>query len=166
MAELVHHSLAFAPQTTTSAASLIPPGYRPDLYVSDLFKERPLVNLASQGTISNAAPFTVPKFSSVTTGSATHVEGTNPSDGSLAFTTGTVTPQAISGRIVLTRELVDSANPAIDQNRLRGDAGVLRPADRDDPLHAPQRRVGFRRHDHGGLRSFGGAGRHRGRRHR
>jgi HK97 family phage prohead protease len=115
MAEVVHHSLHFAPQTTTSAASLIPPGYRPDLYVSDLFRERPLVSLASQGTIANATPFTVPKFTSVTTGSATHVEGTNPSDGALAFAPQVVTPQAISGRIVLTREIVDSSNPAIDQ---------------------------------------------------
>lgn len=115
MADLVHHTLNFAPQTTSTAAQIIPPGYRPDLYVSDLFRERPLVGLASQGTISNATPFTVPKFSSVTTGSATHVEGTNPSDGSLAFTPLTVTPQAISGRIVLSREIVDSSNPAIDQ---------------------------------------------------
>ena len=114
MAEVVH-SLQFAPQTTTTAASLIPPGYRPDLYVSDLFRQRPLVSLASQGTISNATPFTVPKFTSVTTGSATHVEGTNPSDGSLAFAPQVVTPQAVSGRIVLTREIVDSSNPAIDQ---------------------------------------------------
>jgi HK97 family phage prohead protease len=115
MAEVVHHGLHFAPQTTTTAAALIPPGYRPDLYVSDLFRERPLVSLASQGTIANATPFTVPKFTSVTTGSATHVEGTNPSDGSLAFAPQVVTPQAISGRIVLTREIVDSSNPAIDQ---------------------------------------------------
>ncbi len=115
MAEVVHHTLNFAPQTTSTASSIIPPGYRPDLYVSDLFRERPLVGLASQGTIANATPFTVPKFSSVTTGSATHVEGTNPSDGSLAFTPQVVTPQAISGRIVLSREIVDSSNPAIDQ---------------------------------------------------
>jgi HK97 family phage prohead protease len=115
MAEVVHHAVNFAPQTTTTAASIIPPGYRPDLYVSDLFRQRPLVSLASQGTIANATPFTVPKFSSVTTGSATHVEGTNPSDGALAFTPQVVTPQAISGRIVLTREIVDSSNPAIDQ---------------------------------------------------
>jgi HK97 family phage prohead protease len=115
MAEVVHHAVNFAPQTTTTAASLIPPGYRPDLYVSDLFKQRPLVSLASQGTIANASPFTVPKFVSVTGGSATHVEGTNPSDGALAFTPQVVTPQAISGRIVLTREIVDSSNPAIDQ---------------------------------------------------
>ena len=115
MAELVHHSLNFAPQTTSTASQIVPPGYRPDLYVSDLFRERPYVNAMSQGTISNATPFTVPVFSSVTTGSATHVEGTNPSDGALAFTTRTVTPQAISGRIVLSREIVDSSNPAIDQ---------------------------------------------------
>lgn len=115
VAEIVHSQLAFAPQTTSSASSVIPPGYRPDLYVGDLFSERPLVGLASQGTISNATPFTVPTFTSVTTGSADHVEGTNPADGSLAFGTKTVTPGAVSGRIVLTRELVDSANPAIDQ---------------------------------------------------
>jgi HK97 family phage prohead protease/HK97 family phage major capsid protein len=115
VAALVKTSIAFAPQTTSTAAQVVPPGYRPDLYVADLFRERPLVNLVSNGTINNAAPFTVPTFTSVTTGSATHVEGTNPSDGSLAFGTKTVTPQAISGRIVLSRELVDSANPAIDQ---------------------------------------------------
>jgi HK97 family phage prohead protease len=115
MAKVVNSMVSFAPQTTSTASQVIPPGYRPDLYVADLFRERPLVGLASQGTIQNATPFTVPVFSSVTTGSATHVEGTNPSDGSLGFTTKTVSPQAISGRLVLSRELVDSANPAIDQ---------------------------------------------------
>jgi HK97 family phage prohead protease len=108
-------SLSFAPQTTTSASNIIPPGYRPELYVPQLQQERPIVSSASQGVISNAAPFTVPVFGSSTSVSADHVEGTNPSDGSVAFATKTVTPQAISGRLVLTRELVDSSNPAIDQ---------------------------------------------------
>ena len=108
-------TLNFAPQTTTSASQIIPPGYRPELYVPQLQQQRPMVGAASQGTIGNATPFTVPTFTSVTTGSADHVEGTNPSDGSLAFGTKTVTPQAISGRLVLTREIVDSSNPAIDQ---------------------------------------------------
>ncbi len=107
--------LEFSPQTTSTASQVIPPGYRPDLYVADLFRERPFVNAASRGTIPNATPFTVPVFSSVTGGSADHVEGTNPSDGSLGFTTKTVTPGAVSGRLVLSRELVDSSNPAIDQ---------------------------------------------------
>jgi len=112
-------TLDFSPQTTSTASQVIPPGYRPDLYVADLFRERPFVNAASRGTIPNATPFTVPVFSSVTTGSADHVEGTNPSDGSLAFATKTVTPGAISGRLVLSRELVDSSNPAIDQIALQ-----------------------------------------------
>ena len=110
-----NYSLDFTPQSTSTASQVIPPGYRPELYVPQLQQQRPFVSASSQGLLSNATPFTVPTFTSVTTGSATHVEGTNPSDGSLAFGTKTVTPQAISGRLVLTREIVDSSNPAIDQ---------------------------------------------------
>ncbi len=105
----------FAPQSTSTASQVIPPGYRPDLYVSELMRGRPLVNACSRGSIANATPFTVPVFSTSTGVTADHVEGTNPSDGSLTFATKTVTPQAVSGRLVLTREIVDSSNPAIDQ---------------------------------------------------
>jgi len=116
VATLVNQNmLSFAPQTTTTASQVIPPGYRPELYVPMLQQERPFVSAASNGTIANATPFTVPTFTSVTTGSADHVEGTNPSDGSLAFGTKTVTPQAVSGRLVLSREVIDASNPAIDQ---------------------------------------------------
>ena len=120
VAKLVQgNMLSFAPQTTTTASQVIPPGYRPELYVPQLQQERPMVSAASQGTIPNATPFTVPTFTSVTTGSADHVEGTNPSDGSLSFGTKTVTPQAISGRLVLSREVIDASNPAIDQIALQ-----------------------------------------------
>ncbi|NIJ10620.1 HK97 family phage prohead protease [Saccharomonospora amisosensis] len=105
----------FAPQSTTSASQIIPPGYRPDLYVPELTRGRPLVGLCSRGMISNATPFLVPTFGSVTGATADHVEGTNPADGSLTFGEVTVTPGAISGRLTLTREIVDSSNPAIDQ---------------------------------------------------
>lgn len=107
--------LGFTPQSTTTGANIIPPGYRPDLYVNMLNQGRPLVNAASRGTLENATPFTVPVFTSFTSATADHVEGTNPSDGSMAFGVKTVTPQAISGRLTLTREIVDSSNPAIDQ---------------------------------------------------
>jgi len=107
-------SLQFAPQSTSTASQIIPPGYRPELYVPDVTKGRPMVSLASRGSIPNATPFTVPVFGSVTGATADHVEGTNPSDGSVAFATKTVTPQAVSGRLTLTREIVDSSNPAID----------------------------------------------------
>lgn len=105
----------FAPQTTGTASEIIPPGYRPDLYVPELMQGRPLVQLCSRGTIANATPFLVPQFGSSTGATADHVEGTNPTDGTLAFNEATVTPGAISGRLTLTREIVDSSNPAIDQ---------------------------------------------------
>jgi len=118
MAKLAGHyaaTLRFAAQSTGTAPEIIPPGYRPDLYVPELMRGRPLVGLCSRGTISNATPFVVPKFGSSTNATADHVEGTNPTDGALAFATETVTPTAISGKMVLTREIVDSSNPAIDQ---------------------------------------------------
>lgn len=116
MAQLTNDGFVqFTPQSTSTASQIVPPGYRPDLYIPDFEKGRPIVALASRGPISNATPFTVPVFGSVTGASADHTEGTNPSDGSLTFATKTVTPQAISGRLTLTREIVDSSNPAIDQ---------------------------------------------------
>jgi hypothetical protein len=107
--------LSFGPTTTTSAAEVIPPGYRPDLFVPQLAQGRPFVNALSRGVIQNATPFVVPIFGSATGATADHVEGTPPSDGTLAFSTKTVTPGAISGLLKLTREIVDSSNPAIDQ---------------------------------------------------
>lgn len=109
----------FATVTTGTASQVIPPGYRPDLFVPMLAQGRPMTNALSQGTIANATPFVVPVFGSVTGATADHVEGTNPTDGSLSFTTKTVTPGAISGKLVLTREIVDSSNPAIDQIALQ-----------------------------------------------
>jgi len=115
MTEVIGSYLRFAPQTTSTASQIIPPGYRPDLYVAELTRGRPMISGTSRGSLSDATPFTVPTFTSSTTASADHVEGTNPSDGSIALGLRTVTPQGISGRMVVTRELVDSSNPAIDQ---------------------------------------------------
>lgn len=105
----------FATVTTSSAAEVIPPGYRPDLFVPQLERGRPLVNATSRGTIANATPFVVPVFGSLTGGTGDHTEGSAPTEGTLDFGTKTVTPGAISGKLKLTREIVDSANPAIDQ---------------------------------------------------
>lgn len=105
----------FTTLTTTSASQVIPPGYRPDLFVPLLAQDRPLVNATSRGTIANATPFVVPVFGSMTGLTGTHAEGSAPPEGTITFTTKTVTPGAISGKLPLTREIVDSANPAIDQ---------------------------------------------------
>lgn len=104
----------FATVNRTVGANVIPPGYRPELYQPQLFQGRPLMSMVSQGTLTDATPFTLPTFTSATGASADHVEGTNPTDGTLVIGTRTVTPGAISGRFVVTREVVDAANPAID----------------------------------------------------
>lgn len=107
--------LQFATVDTTSASEVIPPGYRPDLFVPQLEQGRPFVNSLSRGTIANATPFTVPTFGSLTGGTGDHTEGQPATEGTLTLGTKTVTPGAISGKLPLTREIVDSANPAIDQ---------------------------------------------------
>jgi len=106
--------LQFATGSTSNLAEAIPPGYRPDLFVPQLLQGRPLVDAVSKGALSDATPFTLPRFVSATDMAADHVEGTNPSDGALDLETVTVTPGAVSGLFKLTREIVDSSNPAVD----------------------------------------------------
>lgn len=114
--ELLRDSMAdpsFA-VTTGNASAVIPPGYRPELYVSQLLKGRPLTNAISRGTIGDATPFTVPRFVSSSGATADHVEGVNPSEGSLTVEPVVISPGGISGLYKITREMADSANPAID----------------------------------------------------
>ena len=108
-------SAEFTTVTTSGASAVIPPGYRPDLFVTLLDQQRPLVNACSRGTIANATPFVVPVFGGITNLTDPHSEGNAPNEGSITLTTKTVTPGAISGKLPLTREIVDSSNPAIDQ---------------------------------------------------
>jgi HK97 family phage major capsid protein len=106
----------FTTLDTTTGADVIPPGYRPDLFVPQLAQGRPIVNLLSRGTIANATPFVVPIFGSVSTPlTDDHTEGVTPTEGAITLDTKTVTPGAISGKLPLTREIVDSSNPGIDQ---------------------------------------------------
>jgi hypothetical protein len=108
--------------STTSAADVVPPGYRPDLFVTQLMQGRPIVAQFSRGTITDATPFTVPRFVRMTDNSEVagtqpvndHVEGTNPAVGAIVVDSTVVQPGALSGIFELTREIVDSSNPAID----------------------------------------------------
>lgn len=94
--------------------NIIPPGYRPDLYITQMLQGRPLVDSVSKGQLSDATPFVLPSFGSATNAASDHVEGTNPTTGAVTINAVTVTPGATSGLFQLTREIVDSANPAID----------------------------------------------------
>jgi hypothetical protein len=104
----------FAAGNTTNAAAIVPPGYRPDLYVTQLLQGRPFWQSVSRGTLTDATPFTIPKFGAATGMAGNHTEGTNPTTGSLGVGVATVTPGAVSGLFTITREIADSSNPAID----------------------------------------------------
>lgn len=101
---------------TTDQAQIIPPGYRPDLYVGQVPQGRPLYDaIGTKITLSDATSFTVPVWVGSSGLSGENTEGTGPSGGTITnHTYRTVTPTAQSGEFVVTRELMDSSNPAID----------------------------------------------------
>jgi len=101
---------------TTDQAQIIPPGYRPDLYVGQVPQGRPLRDsIGTRVTLANATPFKVPVWVGSSGLSGTNVEGTGPSTGTMTnHTYLTVTPTAQSGEFVIVRELMDSSNPAVD----------------------------------------------------
>jgi phage head maturation protease len=101
---------------TTDQAEVIPPGYRPDLYVGQVPQGRPLFDsIGTRVTLRDATSFKVPVWVGSANLSGTNSEGTGPSTGTITdHTYRTVSPTAQSGEFVITRELMDSSNPAID----------------------------------------------------
>lgn len=119
LAEAEYQRVAFAlgdnDGSTVAHGEIIPPGYRPDMYVGQIPQGRPLVEAMSRGTILNATPFTIPVWVGSSGLTGTNTELTGPSGGTISdHDKRTVTPLAKSGKFVISRELVDSSNPAID----------------------------------------------------
>ena len=93
--------------------------------LAEFVADRPLYAAVTRQQLSDATPFTIPADiteAAVGSGVAQHVEGVNPTDGTLAFAGKTINPAAISGTFRCTREIMDASNPAIDAIAL----GVMR----------------------------------------
>lgn len=103
-----------AAQVSTDTAEVIPQIYRPDLYVGQLGVPRVVIDAFSKGTLDGPNPFRIPKFETASGLNAPHVEGTNPSDGTIAFDEQVITPAARSGQYTGSREQFEGSNPAID----------------------------------------------------
>ena len=97
---------------TGNASQVIPPAYLP--LVPEADTDRPLRDLCSMGDVlTSSNPFGVPGTIAAA-GVGAHVEGVNPTGGSLALGGGVVAPTGISGTIDITRELADAATSAGD----------------------------------------------------
>jgi HK97 family phage prohead protease len=101
---------------TTDQAQLIPAQYRGDLYVGQVPQGRPIFDaIGTRVTLANATPFKVPVWVGAAGLSGENVEGTGLAAGTITdHTYRTCTPTARQGEFVVTRELMDSSNPAID----------------------------------------------------
>jgi HK97 family phage prohead protease len=100
---------------TDQIGPFVPQGYRPDLMVRVIDAGRPIVSRLQRVPISNASPFLVPVEGDFT-GVADHTEGTaHVPEGTLDVNEETVAPKAVSGAFRVSREMVDSSNPAIDR---------------------------------------------------
>jgi hypothetical protein len=111
--EMWSADVAFAPQTSSSASQIIPPGYRTVTEIA-LGTDRPLASACEQLPITSSAPFTSPTVTGDGTVPASRAEGTNPSGTDPTFSIATASPEGLAGKIDLTRELVDSASPSGD----------------------------------------------------
>jgi HK97 family phage prohead protease len=96
------------------AATLNPNINRPDLYVDQKEFAYPIWDAINKGTIADATPFVLPKFSSSSGLVAAHTEATEPTAGSFTATSQTITPSAVSGKVSITREAWDQGgNPQL-----------------------------------------------------
>lgn len=108
--------VAFANIATSDVDELNPVQTRPELYVPNLHYSRPLWNLVTTGNLDSITSFIVPKFNAKSGLVGAHTQGTEPTEGAISTTSQTVTPAAVSGKVILNREVIDQGgNPRVDQ---------------------------------------------------
>lgn len=100
--------------TRPNFAEVIPPGYRGDLLISAVDRGRPIIAQLQTAPLTDATPFRIP-IEGEFEGVAEHVEGTpHAAEGTLDLDEVTISPTAVSGAFRVSREMVDSSNPALD----------------------------------------------------
>lgn len=105
--------------TTDPQASVVPTLHRPDLMRRMIDRARPIIARLDTIPINSATPFSIPEVGDFV-GVGDHVEGTaHVAEGDLALDGALVRPKASSGAYRISRELVDSSNPALDRIALR-----------------------------------------------
>jgi HK97 family phage prohead protease len=107
--------LTAAVETRSTLDNYVHEGWRPDMLIAAIDKGRPIVSRVGTVTLTDATPYRLPvegEFSGI----ADHTEGTaHAPEGDLTADDVLVEPGAVSGAYRLSRELIDSSNPALDR---------------------------------------------------
>jgi HK97 family phage prohead protease len=107
---------AFANITVSNTTTLNPSINRPDLYVPNLYFSRPIGSTVQGGVVTEVTRQVLPKFSAAAGLTGSHVQGTEPTEGSFSTTSQNVDPTPISGKLIVNREVVDQGgSPQTDQ---------------------------------------------------
>jgi hypothetical protein len=104
--------------STANVGTINQPAYKPDMFLGQApVPTSPLYDTFHKGGLSDITPFFYSKLdrAATTVAVADHVEGVEPALTNLVTAVGaTVTPQAVSGRVHITREVGDQGgNPSI-----------------------------------------------------
>lgn len=100
---------------TTDVNELNPNKQLPNLYVDYVAGGTPVYSSMYSGSLSDATPFVIPKYSSDSYLVNDHTEGTAPTNaGTFVTTSQTVTPAALSAYTEINREVIDAGgNPQV-----------------------------------------------------
>jgi HK97 family phage major capsid protein len=112
---LQEHNRALS--TTVSGAGIVPPRWLTDEYEALARQGRVVAEMVRHIPISDPTPMTLPRQTMGTDGVLAEqaTENTHPSEtDAFATTTDVVTPKPTSGIQVVSRQMIDSTNPAAD----------------------------------------------------
>jgi HK97 family phage major capsid protein len=112
---LQEHNRALS--TTVSGAGIVPPRWLTEEYESLARQGRVVANMVRHIPISDPTPMTLPRQTTGTDGVLAEqaTENTHPSEtDAFATTTDVVSPKPTSGIQVVSRQMIDSTNPAVD----------------------------------------------------
>jgi hypothetical protein len=91
-----------------------PNTYLPGLLTPRILKGRPMGGFFNRVPITDAQPKIFPKVTTSTTVAVQSAEGVNPAASDLATTAVTATPLLYGGSTVVSRQVLDGADPSVD----------------------------------------------------
>ena len=100
--------------TTTTGAGAVPPVWLPEEFATIARGARPIADSLRRVPITSASPVTVGVMTSGALVGTQAAEGDPPTDGSFTAVPLVTTPKTKTGKVDVSRQMVDGSNPAVD----------------------------------------------------